>query len=209
MLDLTFMQDLIRISVQAAIPTVMLVGGGHWILNRYDIARKKREQQIELARFVRERQYEALQELYELFAQFMLLYRAINSGETDLSDAVIRQEILEDCVSAESRVDAAILRIASEFTHNNRETLESFLANLRQSVQLWREQVRDGKKLPFTYSEQQDYMRFKGAFSNTTTYLASQIYQRLDPAEVALEESKKLLFDIYSNKWEARGARVK
>ena len=208
MSDLTFTQELIRVSVQAAVPTAILVGGGRWILNRYDVARKRREQEIELARFVRERQYEALQELYELFAQFMRLYRTINSAETDLNDAAVRKALLEDCASAESRVDSAILRIASEFTHDNRKTLEGFLGNLRQSVQLWREHVRDSKTLPFTYAEQKDYLRFKSAFSNTATYLASQIYQRLDPAEVTLEESKKLLVDIFSNKWETHGAHV-
>lgn len=200
--DLTFTQELIKASMQAAVPTAILIGGGRWILSRYDVARKKREQEIELARFVRERQYEALQELYELFAEFMQLYRTINSAETDLKDDAVRKEILDQCASAESRVDSAILRIASEFTHENRETLEGFLANLRQSVQLWRERVRDSKTLPFTRSEQKDYMRFKDAFSNTATYLASQIYQRLDPAEVVLDESKKLLADIFSNKWE-------
>lgn len=216
MSDLTFIQELIKVSVQAAVPTAILIGGGRWILNRYDLARKrreqeielaqkKREQEIELARFVRERQYEALQELYILFEQFMCLYREINSAETDLNDAVVRKALLKKCASAESRVDSAILRIASEFTHDNREMLEGFLGNLRQSVQIWRENVGKSERLPFYGSEQPDYLRFKNAFSNTATYLASQIYERLDPAQVALEESKKLLVDIFSNKWEWHG----
>ncbi len=208
MSDLSFTQELIKVSLGATVPTAILLAGGRYILNRYDITRKRREQEIELTRFVRERQYEALQELYELFAEFMRLYRVINSAETDLSDADVRKELLEQCAMAESRVDSSILRIASEFTHHNRETLERFLANLRQSVQLWRERVRSGKTLPFDYSEQSDYLRFKTAYSNTATYLASLIYQRLDPAELALAESRKLLVDIFSNKWERHGAHL-
>lgn len=205
---LSFGQELIRAALQAAVPTVILIFGGRWVLNRLEFSKKRREQTIELARFVREQQYQALQELYSLFSEFMRLYRCINSREADLSDAEVRRTLLKECATAEARVDGVILRIASEFTHENRDDLENRLANLRQSVQLWRERVSDEQPLPFYSSNQPDYIRFKHSFSSTATYLAGQIYQRLDPAEVQSEESKKLLEDIFSNKWEEHGAHI-
>ena len=207
MADLTFAQELAVAAVSAAVPTFILVLGGRWVLNAHDVYRKRREQEIELTRFVRERQYESLQEVYAMFAEFMRLYRFINADHTDLSNKDVQVTIFEQCAVAESKVDAAILRIASEFTHNNREKLEEYLAHLRQSVQLWRE-VADGKRLPFWGSEQDDYRRFKDSFTRTSTYLASQVYQRLEPAEIAAEESQALLADVFSNKWENREFRA-
>ena len=82
MTDLTFSQELIKAAVGGAVPTMVLLFGGRWLLDKYDIYKKEREQvleftakrraqEIELVRFVRQRQYEALQELYTLFAQYM------------------------------------------------------------------------------------------------------------------------------------------
>lgn len=206
--SLTFEQELLKTAIQAAVPTVILIFGGRWIINFFEVSKKRREQTLELARFVREQQYQALQELYSLFSEFMRLYRRINSRHTDLSDLNIRSALLEECMAAESRVEGVILRIASEFTHDNRDDLENRLGQLRQSVQLWRERLTEEQRLPFHYSEQYDYVRFKHSFAGTVTYLAAQIYQRLEPAEVQAEESQQLLQDIFNNKWEVHGPDV-
>ena len=68
---LTFEQELIKAGLQVALPVVVLLVGGRWLLDRYEISRKRREQEIELVRFVRERQYQALESIYSLFGRFM------------------------------------------------------------------------------------------------------------------------------------------
>jgi hypothetical protein len=224
---LTFTEELIKAAVGGAVPTAVLIFGGRWLLDKYDIrkkkreqdlefaakerlvdsevARKRREQEIELVTFVRQRQYEALQELYALFAQYMSFYRLINSGHVDLKDPASRLKLLEQIAVSEGRVDAAILRIASEFTHDNSDKLGEYLANLRQSVQIWRERVRSGQDLPFTSSGQQDYLRFKTAFTRSCTYLASLIYQRLEPTSVVVEQATQVLTDVFDNRHEWHG----
>lgn len=202
MSDLTFTQEIVKVLVQGMTPVVFLVAGGKYLLNRYEISKKRREQEVELAAFIRERQYEALQELYSLFAKFMQLYRHINSPSTKLSLPETKSELFKEAVEAESLIDAAILRIGSEFTHDNQKELESLLGNLRQSVQLWRESIQNEESLPFTYSEQKDYLRFKESFAKTTAYLANKIYDSLSPAEVKMEQANNLLYGAFSNKYE-------
>ena len=140
-------QQILAVVIWATVPTLILLAGGQLLLNRYEVAKKKREQEIELARFIRERQYEAVQEMYSLFGRLMTLYRLINSPDTNLEDVKIRRELFEQCAKAESTVDATILRIGCEFTSGNINDLEPLLGNLRQSVQIWRENVRDSERL--------------------------------------------------------------
>lgn len=226
-MSLTFSEELIKAAVGGAVPTVVLVFGGRFLLDKYDIykkkreqdldfaakerlqesevSRKRREQEIELVRFVRQRQYEALQELYLLFAQYMSFYRIINSGHIDLKDSASRLTLLEQIAASEGRIDAVILRVASEFTHDNADQLSGYLANLRQSVQIWRERVTKGDDLPFYSSNQKDYMRFKTAFTQTCTYLASLIYQRLESKSLVAEQAAEVLTQVFDNKHEWHG----
>jgi hypothetical protein len=212
--ELNFVQELMKAAVAGLLPTAALILGGRYFLDRYDLRKKKlenelelerkqREQSLELARFVRQQQYEALQELYSLFSEFVRLYRIINSGHVDLQSETVRHDLLKEIASAEGHVDAAILRVASEFTHHNSDQLARYLADLRQAVQLWRESVREGNELPFYSSGQLDYMRFKQSFVSTCTYLASVIYQRIEP--VVVDEAVSLLTEVFDNRHERHG----
>jgi hypothetical protein len=205
MADFTFTQELIKTVVGGAVPVVIAVFGGQILVNRYELERKRRESRLEFARFVRERQYESLLQLYDLFSQFMSLYRLINSQDIDLSDAGIKQDFLRKCAKAEAGVDAVILRIASEFTSEYQDSLAQSLGNLRQSVQIWRERVSAGKRLPFTSSDQEDYVRFKTAFAQVSTYLSASIFGSLEPLPVRFEAAQMLVLDAFSNKWEKHG----
>jgi hypothetical protein len=218
MSDLSFAEELIKAAVAGVVPTAVLAFGGRWLLDKYDarkkerehelhVVQKRREQEIELVRFVRQRQYDALQELYKLFAQYMECFRLVNSGLIDLADPMRRLRLLKRIAAAEGRVDAVILRIASEFAHEDIPTLGDSLANLRQSVQVWRRCVCDGERLPFRSSEQRDYMRFKKAFTEVCTHLVSIIYQRLDPATVAVEKATGVLTYVFDNRHEWHDAR--
>jgi hypothetical protein len=190
--------------LQAFVYLVVAVVGGQILISRYAIQRKQREQEIELARFIKERQYEALEQVYRLFGTFMQLYREINARDTDLIDPQTRKAFFVRAAEAEAAIDATILRIGSEFATGKTGDLETLLGNLRQGVQLWRETVREGEKLPFTHSDQADYMRFKQCFARTAAYLASSIYESLAPVKVKMDEAGQLLTGAFSNKFERR-----
>lgn len=227
MSTLTFTEELIKAVVGGIAPTVALIIGGRLFLDWYDLrkkerevaldqtaktqarnaelAHKRREQEIELTKFVRQKQYEALQEVYAIFATYMSLYRLINSKHIDLEISEERMKLLREIAPLEGRVDSAILRIASEFS--NRSTtkeLSQYLPNLRQACQLWRESVQKGEALPFASSNQPDYLRFKRAFTQTATFLANRIYERLEPPELAIESATELLTEVFDNKHEKR-----
>jgi len=184
------------------LPALLVIFGGQWILNRYEIRRKAKEQEVGLVSSIREQQYEAVESLYRLFAKFMELYRAVNSPDTDLSAPDTQRNLLTQAIKAESKLDALILRVGCEFVQGPMAELEPLLGNLRQSVQLWRETIRVGKRLPFTYSEQEDYVRFKEAFAGTAAFMVHQIHNRLEPPTMRMEESKSLLLGAFSNKYE-------
>lgn len=225
--SLTFTEELIKAVVGGAAPTLILIIGGRLFLDWYDLrkrqreqkidqaakeavrevelSQKRREQELDLTKFVRQKQYEALQELYAIFASYMALYRLINSNHIDLGDATERLKLLRELAPLEGRVDSAILRIASEFSNSTTsECLSKYLPNVRQACQLWRETVQRGEQLPFYSSNQPDYVRFKSAFTQTATYLANRLYERLEPPQLAVEEATKVLTDVFDNKHEQR-----
>ena len=202
-----FVLEVSKVILVATVPVVVLIIGGQRLLNRHELNRHQNEQEISLARFIRERQYESVQDLYVLYARFMTLYRDINAPHTDLDRDDVRATLFHDAAEAEGEVDAAILRIGSEFTAGNIDDLEPLLGNLRQSVQVWRQRIGAGKRLPFSHSEQLDYLRFKAASSGTCAYMVNRIYESLDPPQTRIEEARRLLSGAASNKYEPDPAR--
>ena len=194
------LRSIAEVALGAALPVLLLILGGQRTLNRVEVARYQHEQELGLARFIRERQYEAAVGLYDLYARLMAIYREADIA--DLEDARTRLDLLDRAIEAEAAVDAAILRIGSEFTSGNAADLEPLLGNLRQSVQLWRSSIRDGQRLPFYSSDQADYLRFKYAFASTCAYMVNRIYQSLDPPETQVEEARQLLRGATGNRYE-------
>ena len=189
--------------ITSILPTIILVIGGQFLLNRYEISRKSKEQEIELIRTVREKQYAAVESLYASFAKFMALYRIINDHNTDLENPKTRDDLLQKAIQAESEIDALILRIGCEFAQQDTEQiLETLLGHLRQSVQLWRESIQSGDKLPFWSSRQKDYVRFKETFAATAAFMVHQIQNRLEPPKMRMDETKLFLLNSFSNKYE-------
>jgi hypothetical protein len=186
------------------IPTIILIFGGQWIIDKYAIRKKKRETEIDLINSIRKQQYETLSLLYNLFAKFMELYRLINSDLTKLSEESVRKKLLATIIKAESQIDALILKIGCEFVDNdgNQIEIENMLGNLRQSVQLWRERVLNGEKLPFNNSSQPDYLRFKTAFSHVSAFMINKIHNKLEAPKVKMEFVKDILVGSFDNKHE-------
>lgn len=186
------------------LPTLLVLIGGQRILDHYAYIRKQREQEVELIAAIREQQYKTLAELYEIFAKFMTFYRVINAEFTDLQDKDIQIGLFKDIAYTEAKLDAIILKIGCEFADakDDKPQLEAILGDLRQSVQLWRESVGRGKKLPFDSSEQKDYMRFKSAFARTSAFMINQIHERLEAPQANMQRVEELLVGSFDNKYE-------
>ena len=176
--------DLVTI-IAALLPAIITLIGGQVFLISY---RKSKEQEIELIRAVRERQYEAVQSLYALFGRYMALYRDIN--RSDLTNPSIREEIMKRVIQSESEVDALLLKIACEFADGPVERLGYILGHLRQAVQFWREQLAKGEKLPFIYSNTYEYVRFKETFAEAAAFMVHHIHSSFD--QIKCNNSKLL-----------------
>ena len=188
--------DLVII-IAALLPAIVTIIGGQAILIRY---RKSKEQEVELIRAVRERQYEATQSLYTLFGQYMALYRDIN--RSDLMDLLVREEIMKRVIQSETEVEALLLKIACEFADEPVKKLEYLLGHLRHSVQYWRKQLAEGKQLEFTGSNTPDYLKFKETFAETAAFMIHHIHSKLQPSTMQQEQVADLLIGIFDNKYE-------
>lgn len=201
---MTFTQELILELVKSILPIILLVLGGQYLADRYAIRRKKKEVEIDLIHSSRGEKYKIIHEVYKLFGEYMQLYRKINSPLINLEDLVQRNELFDLIISAESRVDSMILKIGTEFVEqsDNQQDIESLLGNFRQSVQIWRESLVNGQKLPFNRSTQDDYLRFKTAFANVTAFMSSKIHEQLDKPSIKMEQVENMLVGSFDNKYE-------
>lgn len=180
----------------------VVVVGGQLLITLYSVQRKKREQRIELARFIKQRQYEALQEMYTVFASFMQLFREINARHTNLKDPETSKTLFDRIVKTEAEVEATILRIACEFSGRDFPLLADMLGKFRQSSQIWRQSVQKGRRLPFDYSDQEDYKKFKESIASISAYLASEIFEKMEPMKVDRRRAAKILERAFDNRYE-------
>lgn len=204
--------NLIITLIAPTIPVLVLLIGGQKLLDIFALNKKGKETKIELIATYRKKQYETLQEMYTLFAKFMELYRKINSPFTDLKKTEIREQLFLEVIIAESKIDAIILKIGGEFTEesDNQEEIYNMLGNLRQSVQIWRESIVNSKKLPFNISTQEDYMRFKIAFSNTSVFMINKIHSLKDN-NMKMKNVERILVDAFHfkhEKWKDRRLNI-
>jgi hypothetical protein len=175
------------ILIRALIWLAVVVVGGQLLIGLYSLQRKKREQKIELARFIKEKQYVALQEMYKVFAAFMGLSREINADHTNLDDPETRTLLFDRIVQTEADMDAAILRIVSEFSggdSSHRDSLEiaDKLNLFRQIGQRWREHVHRGEK--FSHNQALHHQLLIDSIGLVSTYLAEAIFENMEPIRV-------------------------
>lgn len=198
------LDTLIGAFVSALLPALVLIFGGRWVLNRYDLGKRKKEYEMDLISTIRKEQYRTLSQLYVLFAQFMEFFRLINLPSTDLSDIRLRRELLDKIVKAEAEVDSLILKIGCEFIDagTDSEQMGSMLGQLRQSVQLWRERVVNGEKLPFDRSSQDDYVRFKESFAHIAAFMINKIHRKQTVPQVTMDKVGEILVGAFDNKHE-------
>lgn len=132
----------------------------------------------------------------------MFLYRKINFVKIESSEE--RYKVFNEIIEAECQVDSLILKIASEFVYakDDKKEVDQILGNLRQSVHIWRESFANKKKLPFSISDQEDYMRFKQAFARAATFMANKINSELDLEQVKIETSQEVICNAFDKKHE-------
>ena len=190
--------------ISGVLPILVLLIGGQYLLDQYSLRRRKKEAEIELLKKTREEKYAVIHQLYDLFGEFMRLYRKINSPHTNLQDETVRNSLLNEIILSESQIDAIILKIGCEFIDesDNQQEVEEMLGELRQSVQIWREKVRRGQKLPFTSSNQEDYLRFKTAFAFSSAYMTSKIHGQLETPKIKMKRVEGTLIGAFDNKHE-------
>jgi hypothetical protein len=183
----------------AIIPTIILVTFGQIVLVRY---RKSKEQDVELLRAVREQQYKAVELLYDLFSQFMALYREMSNVNVSEVDENKRNELMLRAIKAETQLDALIVRIVCEFVNEPNQDHEYLLGHLRQSAQKWRETLREGKLVHFGSSSHPDYVRFKETFASTAAFMVHHIHEHLEPPTMDKEQAAILLMKIFSKTYQ-------
>jgi len=184
------------------LPMIILLVGGKWLLIRYELEQKLREQQLELSRAIREQQYIAVTAIYEAFSELMELYRLVNGSSSYPDDIDEYKALLKRASAIDAKVDSLILQISCEFIASENSALEDLLGHMRQSVQLWRESIKNKKKLPFSDSHQGDYTKFKETFSAVASYMVHRIHTGLEPPEMRLSEARNLVMNVFSNKYE-------
>lgn len=186
------------------LPILMLLIGGQKLLNLYLIRQKKRESEIELVKSIKNQQYNSIKKLYNLFAKFMELYRIINSPMMDFKNEEQKYKIFREIVESEASIDSLILEVGSEFItkSDNQEELENLLGNLRQSVQIWRESLTQNKTLPFYYSEEPNYLKFKKAFAELSAFMINRIQRNMEPHEAEMQKVRGILIGVFDNKFE-------
>lgn len=186
------------------IPIIALIIGGQTLIDKYAIKRKRKELEIELLKKTREEKYNTIRDIYNLFSEYMRLYRKINSPLTDLNNAETLQFLFNEVVITESKVEGIILKVGCEFVteKDDKEEIEGMLGNLRQSVQIWREKLINKEKLPFNSSGQEDYMRFKTAFAYTAAFMANKIHEDLETPDIKMKRVEEILVGSFDNKYE-------
>lgn len=201
---MTLTETIIVEILKGVIPVALLVLGGQYLADRYALKRKRKEVEIDLIHSSRKEKYRIIHEVYLLFSKFMRLYREINSPLIDLKDIETKKELFAKVIEAECGVDAMILKIGTEFVEqsDNQQEIEMLLGNFRQSIQIWRECLVNGQKLPFNRSTQDDYLRFKTAFANVTAFMSSKIHEQLDKPSVKMEQVENVLVGSFDNKYE-------
>lgn len=199
---------LLELTIELAtpiIPILILILGGQKLIDRYSIEKKKRESELDLACSIRKKQYEALQNLYSIFAEFMSIYRLTERlTRKELESQEIKDKFINMSIKSESKIDALILEIGCEFPpfETDEIDLKYLLGNLRQSVHLWREKFQEEEHLPFYFSGQENYMRFKTAFALVSAFMINRIYQGTEYTKISLFQVPEVLIDAFDNKHE-------
>jgi hypothetical protein len=156
----------------------------------------------ELRRKYRELDVESLQEFYSLYGEFFALLKLWDSWkrrvDTQATDEAALQQILKRATDAEGRVEALLLKIASERKLGEPE--QDILGAFRQGYQTLRESVREDRSVDWNYSNYEPYASFKALACAISNLLSADRPVRVERA--APESSIQAFRQITSNAYE-------
>lgn len=147
---------------------LLLLGIGWLIGKRLSIVWSQRQKQ-------REQDLVAAQEFHAAYGEFFATWKLWNYWLLDhgqeLPSISARWNILERACQAEAKLEATLIRLASErkLTTEDIETLGRF----RQLFQTLRESIRDGKRLNWNHSDHPQYAEFKRLGSKVAAIVGS------------------------------------
>ena len=159
--------------------------------------------QWELRRKYRELDVESLQEFYRLYGEFFALLKLWDAwkrrGQAEATDEAALQQILQRATDAEGRVEALLLKIASErhLDANQRDVLGAF----RQGYQILRESMREDRAVEWNYANYEPYAAFKTLACVISNLLSSNRPLRSQPtsAESSIQAFAQITSHAYEN----------
>jgi hypothetical protein len=156
----------------------------------------------DLRRKYRELDVESLQEFYRLYGEFFSLLKLWDSwkrrADTDPTDQTALGHILERATNAEGRLEALLLKVASERELGGAE--QDVLGAFRQAYQTLRESMREDRAVNWNYSNHEPYAAFKALACSISNFLSADRPLNLRP--VASDSSVRAFRQLTSNAYE-------
>jgi hypothetical protein len=204
---MSFWQQMLILIIGAALQLAVLGFLGQAIIAYWDARKKRQETDIAIST--------QFQQIYGEFKEGSKLWRTfyrhtnIQGKYPELSfPEDIRWELLKSATAAESRLEAILVKIATERCLNDDDTHN--LGMFRQGYQQLRESVRNNKTPDFTSFKDPRYKRFddyacKVAHVISTTERPSKLrgllgYSELEPRKAVA--NLQAIVNVRSNDWE-------
>ena len=155
----------------------------------------------DLRRKYRELDVESLQEFYRLYGEFFSLLKLWDSWKRraipDTTDQPALDHILERATNAEGRLEALLLKIASERELGIAE--QDILGAFRQGYQTLRESMREDRAVNWNYSNYEPYAAFKVLACAISNFLSADrpVNLRQVPSESSVRSFRQLTSNAY------------
>jgi hypothetical protein len=160
-------------------------------------------------RKLRDLDLDSLHEFYRLYGEFFALLKLWDSwkrtGYTASADRPAFDRILERATNAEGRVEALLLKVASERKPDAVE--QDLLGAYRQGYQTLRESIRDDRSVQWNRSSYEPYAAFKGLACAISQLLSTD--REVHWSQIESEEAINAFRQITNNTYElAREGRA-
>lgn len=168
---------------------------GQRVIAFWNARQKRRESQLQLAA-----------QFYSLYGLFRAVWKEWNDTLEHSPHGVSREvwsSFVQRSLEADQGMEVVFLKVASERCLSSDE--RSNLGNLRQAFQVLHERIRDGVRLSYGASENEDYLEFKRLATWFGTVLASTGEWSPPSPEMAFEAFREITHNKYESRWKAVG----
>lgn len=152
-----------------------------------------------------ELQLVAQNRFYELYGEFLAIWRVWNSvqpllvAEVDGPAVRIREGLLDRATQAEGRVESILLKLCSE-----RELTDPQLDSIgifRQAYSLLRKSILRKEEVPFTSSNDRGYLALKTLSIRVGNLIASNAPTKPPAPQRAIEQFMRVTSNDYEGEW--------